>query len=99
MTDLSLHLPLFSPLWFLAGLAGFAAGYLAGLLHFRLLGSVADRLVRGDWQAVPLQLGRMALLVAFLGLTMLAGAHALIAATAGIVLARNRVLARERARG
>ena len=43
--NVGLHLPLFSPLWFLAALAGFAEGYGAGLVHFRLLRTVADRLL------------------------------------------------------
>ena len=44
--NVGLHLPLFSPLWFLTALAGFAGGYAAGLVHFHLLRTVADRLLR-----------------------------------------------------
>ena len=97
--NVGLHLPLFSPLWFLTALAGFAGGYGAGLVHFRLLRTVADRLLHGDWTAAAVQMLRLAALAAVLGLATLAGAQALIAATAGIVVARNRVLAQSGAHG
>ena len=97
--NVGLHLPLFSPLWFLTALAGFAGGYAAGLVHFHLLRTVADRLLHGDWTAAVVQMLRLAALAAVLGFATLAGAQALIAATVGIVVARNRVLARNGAHG
>ena len=97
--NVGLHLPLFSPLWFLTALAGLAGGYAAGLVHFRLLRTVSDRLLHGDWTAAALQMLRLAALAAVLGFATLAGAQALIAATVGIVVARNRVLAQSGARG
>lgn len=75
-------------------LACLAAGYGAGLLHFRTLETVAERFIRGQLSAVALQLLRLAVLALFLWLVARLGALALIAATAGIVLARSRVLAR-----
>ena len=97
--NIALHLPLFSPLWFLTALAGFAGGYAAGLVHFHLLRTVADRLLHGDWTAAVVQMLRLAALAAVLGFATFAGAQALIAATVGIVVARNRVLARNGAHG
>ncbi len=98
MMDISLHIPLLSPLWFGSALAAFAVGYAAGLVHFRMLGAVAHRLMRGDWRAVLVQVLRMLAMIAVLGLATLAGAQALVAATAGIVLARNWILSRKAAR-
>ena len=97
--NVGLHLPLFSPLWFFTALAGFAGGYAAGLVHFHLLRTVADRLLHGDWTAAVVQMLRLAALAAVLGFATFAGAQALIAATVGIVVARNRVLARNGAHG
>lgn len=80
--------------WLALPLIALAVGYGAGTVHFRTLEGVARRLVEGDIRAVALQLGRMAALGAVLGLFTLLGAPVLLAGTAGILLARRRVLAR-----
>lgn len=81
----------------IAGLAaalvlGLIAGFVLGVLHFKTLRLVSDRLVQGDMCAVALQLGRFALLgLALFGLAKL-GAVPLLAATAGLLVARGRVV-------
>jgi hypothetical protein len=76
-----------------AGLViGLAAGFMLGLVHFRTLRLVSDRLVQGDITAIALQLGRFVVLaVALFGLAKL-GAVPLLAAMAGIIVARGRVV-------
>ena len=74
-----------------------AAGYLAGLVHFSTLETVARRIVGGQLSAVALQIGRLAALGLFLFLLARLGAAELLAGGAGILLARSRVLARVRA--
>ena len=76
----------------LLALPAFAAGYAAGMLHFRSLALVASRMVEGRLSAVALQLGRLAALGVFLWLCALAGPEVLIAAAAGLLLGRARVL-------
>ncbi len=93
MTAVALpEFPIWSAGWFAAALVAFAVGYAAGLLHFRSLRSVARRLIGGDWTAVGLQLLRLALLGGLLLLLVQGGAHLLLAGTAGVLLARHRVL-------
>jgi hypothetical protein len=83
--------------WMLPGLLGAGGGYFAGLVHFKSLKSVADRLVAGDMTAVALQFLRFAALsAALLSMVVLGGAIALLAATAGLMLAKWGVLASER---
>lgn len=89
------HLPFLSAAWFVSVAAGLAIGYGAGLVHFITLKSIARRIVDGDWTAVILQVGRLAGLTVVLVLLSLAGAQALLAGTAGILLARRRILKRE----
>jgi hypothetical protein len=61
-------------------------------LHFKTLRLVSDRLLQGDMSAVALQLGRFAVLgMALFGLTKL-GAVPLLAAAAGLIFARGRVV-------
>jgi hypothetical protein len=63
-----------------------------GVLHFKTLRLVSDRLLQGDMSAVALQLGRFAVLgMALFGLTKL-GAVPLLAAAAGLIFARGRVV-------
>lgn len=76
----------------LAALLGFAAGYGAGLLHFRSLARVAEGLLSGRLSAAGMQVARLAALGGFLWLCALAGAAVLIAATAGVLLGRARAL-------
>jgi hypothetical protein len=73
-------------------LVALAAGYCAGLLHFRTLAWVAERLVAGRLSAVGLQVARMAALTIFLWLCALAGDAVLIAGAAGVMLGRTRAL-------
>lgn len=84
-------------LWVTSALAALGVGYIAGLLHFHSLRIVARRLTAGDWSAVFLQLGRIMALGGLLWFFALGGAHLLLAAAGGILLARSRVLARSRA--
>ena len=69
-----------------------AAGYGAGLLHFRSLAKVAQGLLAGRLSAVGLQVARMAALGAFLAACALAGAAVLIAGAAGVLLGRAHAL-------
>jgi hypothetical protein len=73
-------------------LLGAAAGYGAGLLHFRSLRRVADAIVAGRTRAVALQLARLAALGLFLGFCVWIGAPALLGATLGLTLARRTAL-------
>jgi hypothetical protein len=73
-------------------LLGAAAGYGAGLLHFRSLRRVADAIVAGRTSAVAIQLARLAALGLFLGLCVWIGAAALLGATLGLTLARRTAL-------
>lgn len=84
----------FSPAWFALGLAGFVAGFGAGLLHFRSLYAVARRFVAGDRTAALLQIARLALLGVFFYVLARLGAQVLVAGAAGVLLARRRVLSR-----
>ena len=93
MTDILTTLQSAFPGGWVLALPALGLGYLAGLLHFRSLALVADRLVAGDLTAVALQCGRLAALGGFLWLLVLLGAVPLVAATAGLLLARSRVLA------
>ena len=77
-------------------LAVLAAGYGAGLLHFTSLEAVARRMIGGRLSAFALQIGRLVALGLFLWLLARLGAPDLLAGTAGILLARSRVLARAR---
>lgn len=74
-------------------LLGAAAGYGAGLLHFRSLRRVAEGIVAGRKRAVTLQLARLGALGLFLALCALIGAAALLGATLGLMLARRIALA------
>lgn len=87
----------FSPAWFALALAGLAAGFGAGWLYFRSLATVARRFVEGDWTAILFQIGRIAALGLLLYVFARIGAHVLLAAAAGILLARRQVLARTEA--
>lgn len=87
-------LPFLSPVWFVSIAVGLAVGYVAGLLHFRSLKGVARRLARGDWTAIAIQMARLALLGVLLFILTRWGAQTLLAGTAGIFLARRRVLAK-----
>ncbi|MCC0018768.1 MAG: hypothetical protein H6887_06215 [Hoeflea sp.] len=78
-------------------LAVLAAGYGAGLVHFATLETVARRIAGGRLSAVALQIGRLAALGLFLFLLVKLGAIELLLGSAGIMLARSRVLARVRA--
>lgn len=78
-------------------LAVLAAGYGAGLVHFTTLETVARRITGGRLSAVALQIGRLAVLGLFLFLLVKLGATELLVGSAGIMLARSRVLARVRA--
>lgn len=81
--------------WLATGMAGLLVGFIAGLFYFRSLNIVARRLINGDLTAVGLQAVRFAALgLVLYGLTRF-GAVALLAALAGIVLARSHVLAQE----
>ncbi len=68
------------------------AGYAAGLLHFRSLAVIADRMLDGRLSAVGLQLARLAALGLFLYLCAIAGAAVLIGAAVGVMLGRARAL-------
>jgi len=68
------------------------AGYGIGTVHFRSLARVADMMLAGRMIAVVLQLARLAVLAGFLILAALAGPGPLIAAAAGVLVARARVL-------
>jgi len=71
---------------------GLLAGMVLGALHFKSLRLVSDRLAQGDMTAIALQLGRFAVLgVALFGLAKL-GAVPLLAATAGILVARSLIV-------
>ncbi len=72
-----------------------AAGYGAGLLHFRSLRRVTDMMVAGRRAAVPLQFARLAGLGMMLLLAALAGAAVLIAAAVGVLAGRARALRQE----
>lgn len=74
----------------LAGLAGFAAGW----LHFASLAQVTRLFLQGRLAAVWLQLARLALLAGVLFLCARGGAPMLIAAGTGLALARLLVLRR-----
>lgn len=87
------HLEFLSPAWIASILVALAVGYVAGFAHFRSLKSVARRLASGELSGIVLQLGRLALLGVVLFLMALWGAQALLAGTAGVLLARRRVLA------
>lgn len=76
-------------------LVGAATGYGAGLVHFRSLPFVVERLLAGRPQAVAVQVARLGLLAGVLALLALWGAQALLPGAAGVMLARNRVLARD----
>ena len=76
----------------LQAIAAAAAGYGAGLLHFRSLARVADGLLEGRLSVVLLQLARLAAVGVFLYLCALVGPAALIGAAAGVLLGRARVL-------
>ena len=78
------------------GLLGAAAGYGAGLLHFRSLRRVAEGLLAGRKRAVAFQLMRLAALGLFLALCALIGTAALIGAAVGLALARRTVLRESR---
>jgi hypothetical protein len=73
-------------------LLGAAAGYGAGLLHFRSLQRVAEGIVAGRKRAVAFQLARLAALGAFLALCAMVGAPALLGAALGLTLARRAAL-------
>jgi hypothetical protein len=74
-----------------AGLAA-VAGYGAGLLHFRLLRLVADRIVAGRGGAAGLQIGRFAAMGLFLALCALVGAPALLGAVVGVTFGRAKAV-------
>lgn len=95
--NIAFQVQTFSALWFVIATAALACGYVAGLIHFRSLRRVAGGLAAGDWRAALLQILRMAILTVFLFAVTFAGAQALLAATAGIVLARHRVIRRSEA--
>ncbi len=76
----------------LAGLVGTAVGW----GHFASLVFVTDLLVAGRMAGLFLQLGRFAVLGAFLWLCALAGWTVLIAGAAGIMAGRFIVLKRAR---
>ena len=98
MSFLALHeLDFLTPAWFVSAFLGLAAGYVAGLVHFRTLKGVARRLAAGELSAVFLQLGRLAMLGGVLFLLALWGAQVLLPGAAGVFLARRRVLARAEA--
>ncbi|MCP1335071.1 N-ATPase subunit AtpR [Futiania mangrovi] len=76
----------------LAGVAGFAAGW----LHFRTLLPLTERILERDWRAVGLQVLRLALLAGFLVLCAQAGLFPLLAAAAGVFAARAMVIRKVR---
>lgn len=82
--------------WLVLPLAALGIGYGVGIVHFRSLEGVARRIVAGDRRAVAVQLGRLLLLGAVLGLFALFGAATLLAGAIGVLVARARVLARVR---
>jgi len=94
MTDLFSHG--FTGMDALRLLAVFVAGFGAGFLHFSTLSAVTHRMVRGQLSAVALQFGRLAVLGVFLWLLARLGAMDLLVGAAGVLVARPRVLARER---
>jgi len=80
--------------WLMAAIAGLMIGVFAGAFHFWSLRIVTRRFVDGDLFAVALQVLRFGALGLVLFALSLAGAIPLIAATAGIVLARSYLLGR-----
>jgi N-ATPase, AtpR subunit len=95
MTDFVLQDFAHSPaIWVAAHLLALAGGYFAGIIHFRSLRIVTRRLMAGDWTAVVLQFARLVGLGAMLWLFAQWDAYALLAAAAGIVMGRGRVLSR-----
>lgn len=82
--------------WVAPILVGLCVGYAAGVFHFKTLQIVTDRLVAGDWTALVLQPLRFVGLAGLLFLLALWGGPALVAATAGVLVARSRMLAQAR---
>jgi hypothetical protein len=84
--------------WVIPALAGGGGGYLAGIVHFKTLKTVTDRFLDGDITAVAFQAVRFVVLSGALFIAVIwGGAIALLAATVGLMLAKFRVLASERA--
>lgn len=76
---------------------GLAAGTAAGWLHFRSLRVVSEKLMRGEFSAIALQLARFAGLGALLVLAALGGGPVLIATAIGVMIGRHLVLRRAEA--
>lgn len=76
---------------------GLTAGTAAGWLHFRSLRLVSEKLMRGEFSAIALQLARFAGLGLLLVLAALGGAGTLIATAIGVMIGRHLVLSREKA--
>jgi len=73
---------------------GLGVGTAAGWLHFRSLRIVSDKLVKGEFSAIALQLARVAMLAAGLGRAALGGAWPLIGTARGIMVGRQIVIGR-----
>lgn len=90
-----MHATMFSPVAWSVAIAAFAAGLALGTLHFLALRRVANAVVDGALAAALLLQGaRLAVLgTALFGLA-LAGPVPLLAALAGVIVARRIVLRR-----
>jgi len=77
---------------------GLCVGTGAGWLHFRSLRAVSERLLKGDFTAIALQLARFAVLGAVLVLAALGGTITLISTAIGVMIGRQIVLRQAEAR-
>jgi len=79
--------------WIGPALVAAVIGYCVGLVHFRTLETVVRRMLSGDLSAVLIQLARLAAIGVVFWFLARTGPLALLAGSAGVLLARAQVLA------